>query len=64
MVTCHNLVKITGGTIGLFMGMSIVSVIEAIYWIYRVRKKSLIRNMEIKLCTVCFIAGDLEDVEE
>ena len=37
MDTSHNPpVKFSGGTIGLFMGMSFVSVIEAIYWIYRV----------------------------
>ena len=36
------MLKFTGGTIGLFLGMSIVSVVEAIYWIYRVSHSSRI----------------------
>ena len=50
--TPTELIKFTGGTIGLFLGMSIVSVIEALYWIYRVWKVSRlepIRNFALFL---------------
>ena len=32
----------SGGTIGLFMGASIVSLIEAFFYVYKVRKHYLI----------------------
>ena len=35
-VRLYNMLHSTGGTIGLFLGASIVSVVEAAFWIYKV----------------------------
>ena len=39
----------TGGTIGLFLGASIVSVAEAAFWIYKVPFEHITRNLLIKV---------------
>ena len=39
----------TGGTIGLFLGASIVSVVEAGFWVYKVHLKDRTRKFKITL---------------
>ena len=36
-LTCARNVSVTGGTLGLFTGLSLISIVEAVYWMLKVK---------------------------